>query len=374
MQGHRDVGQRVAERAQGGDHHGPLGPSAQAEQPGRDRSRALDGQDRAPDRGAAEVGPAQDRAQQHPGRPGDQVEEGELHGACAQPGPGPEVRPALGQVGSQGRASRRLRSVSSCEPRRLARLARLACLARLARLSRLACLARLARLIGPDCLSRLSRAARLAGLASRADRGPGRADRDAGQAEQAEGQHADGVRRGVRGHHHGRPGQGDQDSAQRGARDPGRRVGQPVQRVRVDELIPRRDLDRQRVQGRGEERGAHAPEPGERDEQPQRRPPESQRDRERGLRGAAEHVRGEHHPASPEPVGNRPGQRQQHHLRDDVGREHQSQAGRAEPAVQHCPGDRHRGHRRTEQGGHEAGVEAPEVPLPQHADPAPQPL
>ena len=312
MQGHRDVGQRVTERRDDGDHHGPPGVSAQAGQPGHDRAGALDRHDRAPDRGAAEIGVARYRPEQHPGRPGDQVEEGELRALRPQPGPGPEVRPAFGQVGAERRARCGLRSCCSC------------------------------------CCS--------------------------GQLEQAEGQHAHGVRGRVHRHHHGRPSHGDQHPAQRWASDPGRRAGQAIQRVRVGKLVARRDLDRQGIQGRGEERGAHAPEPGEQDEQPQRRPPDGQRDRERRLGSAAEYVRADHHPAPPEPVGHRPGQWQQQDLGDDGGGKHQAQPGRADPAVQHRPGDRHGRHRRAEQGGHEPGVEAPEVPLSQDPGPVPQPL
>ena len=315
MQGHRDVGQRVTERGDDGDHHGPPGVPAQAGQTGHDRAGALDRHDRAPDRGAAEIGVALHRPEQHPGRPGDQVEEGELHGVRPQPGPGPEVRPALGHVGAERGASWGFRSGRS------------------------------------RCSA------------------PG-----AGQLEQTEGQHAHGVSRRVHRHHHGRTGQGDQHPAQRWAGDPGRRAGQAIQRVRVGKLVPRRDLDRQGTQGRGEERGTHAPEPGEQDEQPKRRPPDGQCDRERRLGRAAEYVRADHHPAPPEPVGDRPCQRQQQDLGDDGGGKHQAQPGRADPAVQHRPGDRHGGHRRAEQGGHEADVEAPEVPLRQDPDPAPQPL
>jgi Flp pilus assembly protein TadD len=95
VQGHRDVRQRVAERADGRDHDRPAGAAAEGQQAGRYRARSLHPHDRAPDRGAAQVGAAHDRTEQHPGRPGDQVEEGELHGSRRQPGPGSEFGPAL---------------------------------------------------------------------------------------------------------------------------------------------------------------------------------------------------------------------------------------------------------------------------------------
>jgi hypothetical protein len=249
-----------------------------------------------------------DRPEQHPGCPGDQVEEGELHADHPQPRPRPELGPALGHVAQQAPAP--LAGGFGC-PRR------------------------------------------------------------PGPAEQAKGEHARGERRRVRRHHHGGPGEGHEDSAQRGARDPGRRGGQPEQRVRVAELILRRDLHGQRAQGRREERLPGPLEPGEQDEQPERRPPREQRGGQAGLRGAAEHVRGEHDPAPPEAVGDRPGERQHHHLGHDPGREDESEAGRPAAALQDRPGDRHRGHRRAEQGCHVAGVEPAEVAFPQHARLAP---
>jgi hypothetical protein len=252
VQRHRDVRQRVAERADGRDHQGPAGPAAQREQAGHDRARPLHRHDRVPDRDAAQVRAALNRPEQHPGRPGDQVEERELDGDHPQPVPRPEAGPALGHVREQDPAPPAARF----------------------------------RLLGP------------------------------GQLEQAEGKHARQIGRGVGGHHHGGTGEDDQHPAQRRAGDPGHRGGQPVQRVRVAQLMPGDDLHRQRAEGRGEERLPRPFQQGQQDEQPDRGPPGEQRRGQAGLRPAAEHVGAEHHPAPPEPVRDRAGEREQQHLRD----------------------------------------------------------
>ena len=257
----------------------------------------------------------QDRAEQHPGSPGDQVEEGELHRHHRQPLAGSELRPALGHVLPQAPASGRRRS-----------------------------------------------------------RGRRSRGRRCGHRQQAEREHARGVGRRVHGHYHGRPGQGDQDPAEHGPADPGRRAGQPVQRVGVAELVLGRDLDGQRVLGRTEERLAGAHEPGQQDEEPERGLAREQRHRERGLRSAAERVGGDHHPAATQPVGDGTRERQRQHLRYDVRGEHEPQAGRASPVVEHGPGDRHGRHRRPEQGRHIAGVKPAEVRHRQHPGPAAHPL
>ena len=311
MQGHRDVRQRVAERADGRDYDRPAGTTAEAQQAGRDRPRALHPHDRAPHGGAAEVSPAHDRPEQHPGRPGDQVEERELHGRNPQPGPGPEFGPALGHVTPQGPPHHGIPAS------------------------------------GGPC---------------------------GGHPDQAEREHAHRVGRRVRGHHHARTGQGDQQAAKHGPGDPGRRRGQPVQRVRVAELVARGYLHRERVQGRREERLAGAHQPGQQDEHPERGPPGEHRGGQRGLRGAAERVGGKHDPAAAEPVGDRAGDRHQQHLRHDGGREHVPQAGRIRTAAQHGPGDRHGRHRRAQQGGRVAGVEPAEIPHRQDPSPSPQPF
>ncbi len=71
--------------------------------------------------------------------------------------------------------------------------------------------------------------------------------RAARHRQQAEREHARRVGRRVHGYHYGRPGQGDQDPAERWAADPGRRASQPVQGVGVAELVPGRDLHGKRV-------------------------------------------------------------------------------------------------------------------------------
>ena len=284
---------------------------------GHDRAGALDRHDRAPDRGAAEIGVALDRPEQHPGRPGDQVEEGELRALRPQPGPGPEVRPALGQVGAERRASRGFRSWAFAPA--VPRLA-------LGSWSRL----RASTLTAYVAASTATTTAEPATATST----PPSAGPAILVAEPA------------------RPySEFALASWFRGAISTVRAF-----RAGVKNAVPM------------------PPSQASRTNEPQRRPPDGQRDRERRLGSAAECVRADHHPAPPEPVGDRPGQRQQQDLGDDGGGKHQAQPGRADPAVQHRPGDRHGGHRRAEQGGHEPGVEAPEVPLSQDPGPAPQPL
>jgi hypothetical protein len=93
------------------------------------------------------------------------------------------------------------------------------------------------------------------------------------------------------------------------------------------------DLDRQRVESRGEERLADAFQPGQQHEDPERRAASEHCRGERPLRSAAERVRGEHHPAPAEPVGDRAGHGEQAHLGDHAGREHDAQAGSAHPPL-----------------------------------------
>ena len=182
-----------------------------------------------------------------------------------------------------------------------------------------------------------------------------------GKAQEGQRERADRVAPGVGRDHRGRAGDGDHDPGQGGPRDLGGGLGDAEQRVRVAELVARRELHGQAGQGGLEERVAGADHERGDDEQPDMRVPDEQRDREGALGGAPGHVGGQHHRPAAEPVGEQAAAEHERDHRDEVRGEHDAERGRRPAAVQHGEGDRDGRHRGAEQRGRIADVETPEV-------------
>ncbi len=106
MHGEQETRHGIPEGGQNRDDERAAGPAAQRRETGEDRPRSVRRDDHSPGPRAAEVVTRQDRAEQQVRRPGDEIEEGELHGRHPQPGLGPEFSPALPRIPQQRPAGR----------------------------------------------------------------------------------------------------------------------------------------------------------------------------------------------------------------------------------------------------------------------------
>ena len=162
------------------------------------------------------------------------------------------------------------------------------------------------------------------------------AGRAAGKRQRAEREYARRVGARVRGYHDGRPGQGEPGPRRARGRRSGSPTSQPVQRVGVTELAPGRDLDGERVLGRGENASPVPPNPASRTNTQSGGRPANSAAGERSLAASGARRR-RASPAAAQPVGGGPGDRQHQHLGYDPRREHEPQAGRARPSCRARP-------------------------------------